>query len=137
MESFESSLKAVLGPTYNASVNFYMFFGGTNFGFMNGGNAIEIFPYDSFDVTSYDYGAPISECGNYTEKYRVTTRLVDLYDPLAQILNRPQPPEFVKPIAYQDVSLDKFISYSSIVDGVVSKIGLAFFFVYNSRSMTI
>ena len=46
---------------YNASVNFYMFHGGTNFGFMNGANHIEnyaknreaMFPYYAPDVTSY------------------------------------------------------------------------------------
>lgn len=37
----------------NASINFYMFHGGTNFGFTNGGQV----------VTSYDYDAPISESG--------------------------------------------------------------------------
>ncbi len=44
-----------------ASVNFYMFHGGTNFGFMNGANATK----DSYQahVTSYDYGAPLSEWG--------------------------------------------------------------------------
>ncbi len=39
----------------NSSVNIYMFIGGTNFGFMNGGGII----------TSYDYDAPLSESGLY------------------------------------------------------------------------
>jgi hypothetical protein len=39
----------------NSSINMYMFIGGTNFGFMNGGNII----------TSYDYNAPLSESGFY------------------------------------------------------------------------
>lgn len=48
------------------SVNIYVFHGGTNFGFMNGANY-----YDALasDVTSYDYGAPLSEDGSITEKY--------------------------------------------------------------------
>lgn len=49
-----------------ASVNFYMFHGGTNFGFYNGAN------FDSKyepTVTSYDYDAPLSECGDITEKF--------------------------------------------------------------------
>ena len=41
----------------NSSINFYMFFGGTNFGFTNGGNG------DKGVVTSYDYNAPLSESG--------------------------------------------------------------------------
>ncbi|HTB64416.1 MAG TPA: beta-galactosidase [Opitutales bacterium] len=61
---------------------FYMFFGGTNYGFMNG--CIEYLPV----ITSYDYGAPIDEAGRTTEKYRA------LRDLLAQRENRklPDPP---------------------------------------------
>ncbi len=49
-----------------ASVNLYMFHGGTNFGFYNGAN------YDKGiqpTVTSYDYNCPLSECGDITPKY--------------------------------------------------------------------
>lgn len=49
-----------------ASVNFYMFHGGTNFGFYNGANDQE--KYEP-TVTSYDYDAPLSECGDVTDKY--------------------------------------------------------------------
>ncbi len=47
--------------------NFYMFHGGTNFGFMNGANFSDgkILP----TVTSYDYCAPLSEAGDRTETY--------------------------------------------------------------------
>ena len=47
-------------------VNFYMFHGGTNFGFMNGSNYNERL---GSDVTSYDYDAPLTEDGQMTEKY--------------------------------------------------------------------
>lgn len=49
-----------------ASVNFYMFHGGTNFGFLNGANCDDTFQPT---VTSYDYDAPLSESGDPTEKY--------------------------------------------------------------------
>nr|WP_246427741.1 beta-galactosidase family protein [Paenibacillus phyllosphaerae] len=49
-----------------ASVNFYMFHGGTNFGFYNGANYQE--KYEA-TITSYDYDAPLSECGDVTAKY--------------------------------------------------------------------
>lgn len=48
------------------SFNFYMFCGGTNFGFMNGSN------YENYiqpTVTSYDYCAPVNECGQRTPLY--------------------------------------------------------------------
>lgn len=54
----------------NASVNTYMFYGGTNFGFVAGAN--EDPEYDPI-ITSYDYDAPISEAGDTTSpKYLVS-----------------------------------------------------------------
>lgn len=57
-------------------VNFYMFCGGTNFGFMNGANY-----YTSFvaQITSYDYDTLISENGEPTEKYYACRRELDKY----------------------------------------------------------
>ena len=49
------------------NVNFYMFEGGTNFGFMNGSNYGD---HLTADVTSYDYDALLTEDGQITEKYR-------------------------------------------------------------------
>lgn len=48
------------------NVNFYMFCGGTNFGFHNGANV-----YDKYvsTVTSYDYDAALTECGDLTKRY--------------------------------------------------------------------
>lgn len=64
-----------------ASVNLYMFHGGTNFGFMNGANAAPGPRYQP-TVTSYDYDAPLDEAGNPTPKYfalrEVIGRFVDL-----------------------------------------------------------
>jgi beta-galactosidase len=49
-----------------ASVNFYMFHGGTNFALTNGANHKgRYLPI----ATSYDYDAPLDESGNPTEKY--------------------------------------------------------------------
>lgn len=50
-------------------VNFYMFHGGTNFGFMSGANHKngKIEP----TVTSYDYDALLTEAGDLTDKYRL------------------------------------------------------------------
>lgn len=49
-----------------ASVNIYMFHGGTNFGFTNGANDKGVYQPT---VTSYDYDAPLDESGQPTEKY--------------------------------------------------------------------
>ncbi len=49
-----------------ASLNFYMFHGGTNFGFMNGANHGG--KYEP-TITSYDYNALLSEAGDMTPAY--------------------------------------------------------------------
>ena len=55
------------------SLNMYMLIGGTNFGFTSGANH-----YDKFmpDVTSYDYDAPLSECGDITPKYMALREVI-------------------------------------------------------------
>ncbi|WP_211746125.1 beta-galactosidase family protein [Paenibacillus sp. Marseille-Q4541] len=62
-----------------ASVNFYMFHGGTNFGFYNGANYFH--QYEP-TVTSYDYDALLDESGEITDKYlaiqKVISRYIDL-----------------------------------------------------------
>lgn len=50
----------------DANFNFYMFHGGTNFGYMAGANySTQYQP----TTTSYDYDAPLNEYGDYTPKY--------------------------------------------------------------------
>ena len=55
------------------SLNMYMLIGGTNFGFTSGANH-----YDKFapDVTSYDYDAPLTECGDITPKYMALREVI-------------------------------------------------------------
>jgi len=60
--------------SYGASVNFYMLHGGTNFGFTNGANCGG--KYEP-TITSYDYDAPISECGDITEKYYMVKEVIE------------------------------------------------------------
>ena len=50
----------------DASFNFYMFHGGTNFGYMAGANYSNVFQPTT---TGYDYDAPLNEYGDYTPKY--------------------------------------------------------------------
>ncbi len=57
-----------------ASLNFYMFHGGTNFGFMNGANY-----YDKYEptITSYDYNALLSEAGDLTPAYYEVRKMIE------------------------------------------------------------
>ena len=62
-----------------ASVNLYMFHGGTNFGFTNGANDTGTFEPI---VTSYDYDAPLDEAGHPTEKYWAFREVIARYAPV-------------------------------------------------------
>jgi beta-galactosidase len=55
---------------HNCSFCYYVFFGGTNYGFSNGCN--EYLPVQ----TSYNYTAPIDEAGRTTEKYRALREIL-------------------------------------------------------------
>ncbi|MDF0514344.1 beta-galactosidase [Agromyces sp. H3Y2-19a] len=62
-----------------ASVNIYMFHGGTNFGFTSGANDKGIYrPI----ATSYDYDAPLAEDGTPTEKYWRFREVIAKYAPV-------------------------------------------------------
>jgi len=62
-----------------ASVNFYMFHGGTNFGLTNGANHKgRYLPI----VTSYDYDAPLDEAGRPTDKYFAFRDVIAKYAPV-------------------------------------------------------
>ena len=61
-----------------ANVNFYMFHGGTNFGFYNGANGNLIHEYRP-TVTSYDYDCPLSECGDPTPKFFACQKVIAKY----------------------------------------------------------
>lgn len=63
------------------SVNFYMFEGGTNFGFMSGRNGGS----KTADVTSYDYDAPLTEDGQITPKYELCKQIIAKYAPVRNI----------------------------------------------------
>ncbi len=57
----------------DASFNMYMFHGGTNFGFNAGANHRGKYQPT---VTSYDYCAPLTEWGDYTETYHKIRKLL-------------------------------------------------------------
>ena len=58
-----------------ASFNFYMFHGGTNFGFTNGANHMNDIYQPT--ITSYDYCAPLSESGDMTVTYDAVKKTIE------------------------------------------------------------
>lgn len=76
-DKFKELLNSNMGNIY---VNFYMFFGGTNFGFYNGANMV-MEPLYQPDPTSYDYDAPLTESGDFTDKYFAIRNTIKKYRP--------------------------------------------------------
>ncbi|XP_063705006.1 beta-galactosidase-like [Culicoides brevitarsis] len=83
-----------------ANVNFYMYFGGTNFGFWAGANDWGLGKYMA-DITSYDYDAPLDEAGNPTKKFHL------FKDVIREFLkeNLPETPELRPTMKLEDICL--------------------------------
>ena len=130
------------------SVNFYMFHGGTNFGFTNGANYDEVY---APTVTSYDYDAPLSESGDMTPKYFEIKSVVEKYFgkvPEMDVQNLPKaaygtvaltemaplldnldalstPVKAAAPLTMEEMGQDfGFVLYSSVIDGPCEKLPL-------------
>ena len=100
-----------------ASLNFYMFHGGTNFGFMNGANY-----FDKYEptVTSYDYNALLSEAGDMTPAYYevqkiMKKRLGSLPD--IEVKNSEKK-------AYGKVVLNEYCSLFDAIDSISSPVSV-------------
>lgn len=90
-----------------ASINFYMFQGGTNFGFMNGCSAR--LHTDLPQVTSYDYDAPVREWGEPSDKFYLLQNVLSQY-PDASPITQPILPTLVE---YPTLELSNEVSLFS------------------------
>ncbi|KAF5275962.1 hypothetical protein FQA39_LY00758 [Lamprigera yunnana] len=114
--NFYDTLDRIL--RYPASVNFYMFLGGTNWGFLNGANLGKGSMNEEImhDTTSYDYDAPLTEAGDYTEKYDMVKDLINQYNKVPTKLP-PQPPVTEK-IAYPQLAVKEYLPYEDIANTI-------------------
>lgn len=80
--ALEPHKKALREMLERGHMNFYMFHGGTNFGFMNGANYS-----DRVDctITSYDYDSPLSEDGQITEKYLAFKEIISEFREIPEV----------------------------------------------------
>lgn len=108
--SAEAYAEVVDDMLKKGSLNMYMFIGGTNFGFTSGANHCEKF---TPDVTSYDYDALLSECGDVTPKFSAVREVIKKYVdyPLPDVL-----PSREK-TAYGKV---EFTEFSGLIDNLSS-----------------
>ncbi|KAF5283075.1 hypothetical protein FQR65_LT14092 [Abscondita terminalis] len=115
-QRFSDLLERIL--KYPASVNLYMFQGGTNFRFLNGanvwlGNDNALY---SPQTTSYDYDAPLNEAGDYTEKYYSAKAIIKKYNKIS--LKTPEPPSITPKIAYSPVAVTQKINFNQMIEQV-------------------
>ena len=88
MDGVVNDLEFILSG--NNSFSIYMFHGGTNFGFENGG----IFASNRLNAvtSSYDYGAPLDESGRPTEIYNRIRTMIAKHVPKGSIPDIPSTP---------------------------------------------
>ncbi|KAF5275963.1 hypothetical protein FQA39_LY00759 [Lamprigera yunnana] len=103
---------------YPASVNFYMFHGGTTWGFLNGANLGSGSMNEDImhDTTSYDYDAPLNEAGDYTDKYYTVKELIKKYNTVLTKL--PPQPAISEKVAYPQVAVKEYLSYTDIANTI-------------------
>lgn len=113
--SAEDYAKSVDDMLTIGSLNMYMFIGGTNFGFMSGANHYEKFMPD---VTSYDYDAMLTECGDITPKYRKIREIIQKHVPS----DLPEIPANRKKKAYGKFELTEFAGIFESLDRLSSPV---------------
>ncbi|KAK5649400.1 hypothetical protein RI129_000429 [Pyrocoelia pectoralis] len=101
---FKTVLNRIL--KYPASVNMYMFHGGTNYGFLNGANI-------------YDYDAPLTEAGDYTDKYYIAKDLISKYN--AVVLKTPEMPKIMPKVAYPKIKMTHQLKFLQIEERLTEK----------------
>lgn len=103
VEESATALNTLLAA--GASVNIYMFHGGTNYGFTNGANDKGV--YQPL-ITSYDYDAPLAEDGYPTEKYWAFRDVISRYAPVPDDVpdHRPKVAEGVAQLTHRAGWLD-------------------------------
>jgi len=109
-----SEFKEVAGTIFghNASINLYMFVGGTNFGFWNGAGYEDNVTVPT--ITSYDYDTLISECGDvHPHKYEAFRMLLKKHGLLTASQLQPIPADPPKQ-AYGYVKIEEVMTMDAI-----------------------
>ncbi|WP_213862132.1 beta-galactosidase, partial [Streptomyces aurantiacus] len=94
-----------------ASVNIYMFHGGTNFGFTNGANHDHA--YEPI-VTSYDYDAALTESGDPSPKYHAFREVIARHAPVPDE-PAPAPSRKLPPTAVELTRRVSLLAHASVL----------------------
>ena len=101
----------------NASVNIYMYEGGTNFGFMNGAN-YNLLLYKPIP-TSYDYDAPLTEAGDTGTKFHILRETIAKHEKIPVV---PIPANTTK-FAYGKVQMTRMSTFLDAVPKLAASNG--------------
>ena len=104
--------------TVGGHINFYMFHGGTNFGFTAGANKNRSWEEYTPDTTSYDYDAPLNEYGDPTDKFFAIQKVIKKHFPERKV----SVPEPVKRVSYGKA----WFTQSASLFGNLERIGKRF-----------
>ncbi|XP_060643693.2 beta-galactosidase-1-like protein 2 isoform X1 [Anolis sagrei] len=98
-----------------ASINLYMFHGGTNFGFLNGAQHFNEY---KATITSYDYDAILTESGDYTPKFfKLRQFFTDILGgPL------PEPPVISSKASYGAILMQQYVSLWEVLPSLVKPV---------------
>jgi len=98
---------------HDASVNLYMFVGGTNFGFWNGANYKKHVTLPT--VTSYDYDTVVSECGDFhPHKFQAFKALLKKHGLLPSTPLQPWIPADPQKQAYGRAKIEEMMTMDSL-----------------------
>lgn len=98
------------------SINFYMFQGGTNFGFYNG--CSDMGEKNMPQITSYDYDAPLTEWGQPTEKFFEIQKVIQEEVADAQTAS----PLYPHPVNIGTIPVDKKVSLFSVLEKIAEPV---------------
>lgn len=122
----ESACKELKDILDEGHVCFYMLHGGTNFGFMNGANFYEKqngelleLEYDAA-TTSYDYDAPITECGDLSPKYHQFKEVIANYTEIEDVKFSTK----IEKKAYGKVKVEEKVALFNVIDELSEKVYL-------------
>lgn len=103
-------------PNNNKSLSNTLFPGSTNFGFLNGANSLQPGENNSGllpTTTSYDYDAPLTEYGDYTQKYTIVKDTIAARNQVQT--KTPDTPQVTLPKSYSKLAVEKQLYLSTVI----------------------
>lgn len=111
----EETAREVRAVLEEGSINFYMFQGGTNFGFYNGCSDNQGKPEPQ--ITSYDYDALLTEWGAPTDKYFAIQKVIQELFPAIET----KAPQYPVQRNFGNFDVSKRVSLFAVLDQISSK----------------